>query len=373
MLQRAVLRRTEPIPWASPGLVGRELEYVAQAVASTWISGGPFVDRFEKEFAALNGVPYATTAANGTAALHMAFLALGVGPGDEVIVPGFAFMAAANITLHMGARPVFAEVDPATWCMTVTDIERKVSSKTKLIVPIHTYGNMCPMSEILSFARGKSIFVLEDAAESLLSRCDGRLAGTQGTCGVFSFQATKTITTGEGGMVLTESPEIHEKLYLYRNHGMLKTRYRHEVAGHNFRMTNMQAALGCAQLEKIEGILSERARVYAAYQRFLGNIPGVRLQAFRPNVTPVVWAIAAKLDSEAFPQGRDVVMKQLAEAGIETRNGFYAASQMRHLYDSPELPISEDLSRNVISFPMFCSLQDADIEFICSTLDGLRR
>jgi perosamine synthetase len=373
MLERTTAKREKSIPWAKPALLGNEQLYVSQALASTWISGGPFVDRFEAEFGRHCGVPYATTASNGTAALHLAFLALGIARGDEVIVPGFAFMAAANVALHMGARPIFSEVDSATWCMTARDVERLISPKTKLIVPVHTYGNVCQMDEILDLAATKSIVVVEDAAESFLSRSNGCLAGTQATLGTFSFHATKTITTGEGGMVVTSSQELQERLYLYRNHGMLRTRYWHEVPGHNFRMTNLQAAVGCAQLEKIDQIILERKRLYASYFRYLSNLPGVTLQSFGPGVEPVVWAIAIRLDPRVYPQGRDSVIGQLLEAGVETRNGFYSASMLHHLYACPTLPVCEELALNVISLPTHCSLTDSDIEFICTLLESLRK
>jgi perosamine synthetase len=367
------LKRVELIPWAKPTLSGNEQIYVSRALSSTWISGGPFIERFEAEFGRLCGVPFATTASNGTAAIHMALLALGIGPGDEVIVPGFAFMAAANVALHVGARPVFTEVDPATWCMTAKDVESKLSAKTKLIIPVHTYGNVCDMDEIMPLANKNSIPVLEDAAEAFLSRFSGCYAGVRGALGTFSFHATKTITTGEGGMVVTSDPEMNDRLFLYRNHGMLRTRYWHELPGHNFRMTNMQAALGCAQLETIDQITVERKRIYDSYHKYLSNIPGVKLQRFAPGVEAVVWAVALTLDPRNYPQGRDTVMRELQEAGIETRNGFYAASMLHHLYGCPELPICEDLARRVISLPTYCTLSDSDIEFICSVLDGLRK
>jgi perosamine synthetase len=194
-----------------------------------------------------------------------------------------------------------------------------------------------------------------------------------GVMGTFSFQATKTITTGEGGMVVTESEELCDKMCLFRSHGMLRRRYWHEVAGHNFRLTNIQAALGCAQLQNIDQIICERRRVHTAYQRHLINIGGVIMQDFRPEVNPVLWAFAVRLDPEAYPQGRDVVIDQLKLEHIETRPGFYAASLMGHLYVSPRLPICEDLSREVISLPTFPTLQDDQIEFICAKLKGLRK
>jgi perosamine synthetase len=369
---KTTMRSVESIPWAKPDLLGNEQQYIAEAVSSTWISGGPFIERFEDEFSKYCGARHAMTASNGTTALHMAYLALGVGPGDEVIVPGFAFMAAANVALHVGAKPVFTEVDPTTWCMTAGEVERHISPKTKLIVPVHTYGNVCAMDQIMALANTNSIAVLEDAAEAFASRYKNRLAGRQGVIGTFSFHATKTITTGEGGMVITDSGELHDKLYLFRNHGMLRTRYWHELPGHNFRLTNMQAALGCAQLEKIDKIIGERGRVYASYRKCLSNVPGVTMQNFDADVEPVVWAVAVKLDPQAYPQGRDAVMRQLQEAHVETRNGFYAASMLRHLYGCSSLPICEDLTQYVLSLPTYCSLDDGEIEFICATLKSLR-
>jgi perosamine synthetase len=369
----AIAQRAARIPWAKPVFGGNEQQYVSEAIASSWISGGNFVDRFEREFAEYTGASYAMTSSNGTTALHMALLALSVGPGDEIVVPGFAFMAAANVALHLGAKPVFAEVDPSTWCITAEQVERCLSPRTKAIVAVHTYGNVCGMDEIVTLAKDKSIVVVEDAAEAFGSRYKNRQAGSIGEFGTFSFHATKTITTGEGGMVITDSPELRDRMYLYRNHGMRHTRYWHEVPGHNFRLTNLQAAMGCAQLERINQIAWERRRVYASYQKYLSTLSGVTLQFYRPDVDPVVWAVAVTLDPGAYPQGRDAVIHQLDEAGIETRNGFYAASMLPHLYDCGSLPVCEALSRQIISLPTHCGLQDSEIELICCELSGLRQ
>ncbi len=364
--------KVAPIPWAKPSFWGNEQRYVAEALTSTWISGGAFVERLEREFAKYTGARYAMTSSNGTTALHMAFLALSIGPGDEIVVPGFAFMAAANVALHLKAKPVFAEVDPSTWCMTANDVDKCLTPRTKAIIPVHTYGNVCAMDEIIALAKDRSVAVVEDAAEAFASRYKNRQAGSIGLLGTFSFHATKTITTGEGGMVVTNSSELHDKLYLFRNHGMQRTRYWHELPGHNFRLTNMQAAMGCAQFEGIDQIVAERQRVSASYRRCLSDIPGVLLQAFEESVDPVVWAVAVRLDPRAYPQGRDAVIRQLQEDEIETRNGFYAASMLPHLYACPRLRICEDLAQQVISLPTYCSLEDSEIEFICSRLGSLR-
>jgi len=371
-VEKQAQKNAESIPWACPDLGGNEQRYVGDAISSSWISGGSYVDRFESGFREYCGARHAITASNGTTAIHMALLALGIESGDEVIVPGFAFQAAANVTLHLGATPVFADVDPQSWCMTAKSIEDRLSSRTKAIVPVHTYGNVCDMEGIMRLARRKSIAVVEDAAEAFGSRFNNLAAGSYGDAGTFSFHATKTITTGEGGMVITNRDDLNNKMCLYRNHGMSRLRYWHEIPGHNFRMTNMQAAMGCAQLERIDQFIRERARVYEQYTKQLANVSGVTLQHFSSAVEPVVWIVAVQLDPRVFPQGRDEVMRQLLEAGIETRNGFYAASMLPHIYKSESLPVCEQLGRDVISLPTYCTLRDADIAVICATLNSLR-
>jgi perosamine synthetase len=242
------------------------------------------------------------------------------------------------------------------------------------VVPVHTYGNVCLTEEIRALVEPRGVAVVEDAAESFGSRCRGRLSGAIAPFGCFSFQATKTITTGEGGMVVTDDDQHEQRMRLFRSHGMAARRYWHEVAGHNFRLTNLQAALGCAQLEHLPTIARERARVHDQYRAQLAAAPGLTLQHFPPEVDPVLWAVGVKLDPHAYPQGRDAVMAQLAERQIESRPGFYAATLMRHLYgDCAPLPVCEDLSRQVISLPTYPTLTDKQIHFICAALQELRR
>jgi len=361
------------IPWVSPHFWGSEQSYVVDALQSSWISGGAYVDRFEAEFAQFCNVPYAITASNGTSALHMAYLALNIGPCDEVIVPGFGFMAAANIALHVGAKPVFAEVNIDSWCMTAGDIEKCITPRTKAIVPIHTYGNVCDMTPIMELAQSKGLIMVEDAAEAIGSKYRGRMAGTIAPVGIYSFHATKTITTGEGGAAVTSSFELRDRMILFRNHGMSSKRYWHEVAGHNFRLTNMQAAMGCAQLEQINIIIHERDRVYKTYKKLLENIEGVTLQKHLKEVEPVVWVIAISLEKSGFPQGRDAVIDQLKQMGIETRPGFYSSNTMPHLYGVMKLPICENLSQQVISLPFSPTLTEEEIEYVCASFKSCKK
>lgn len=359
------------IPWASTTYWGEEQSYVVDALKSTWISGGSYVEKLEADFAKFCNTTYAITSSNGTTAIQLAYTAIDIKPNDEIIVPGFGFMAAANVALNMYAKPIFCDVDYDSWCMSGVNLESCITPKTKAIVPIHTYGNVCDMDVILEIANKYHIPVIEDAAEAIGSEYKGKVAGTLATLGTYSFHATKTITTGEGGAIVTNSLELSNKMKLYRSHGMSTRRYWHDVAGHNFRLTNMQAALGCGQLEQIERIRTERNRVYQNYLKQLNHIDGITMQKFHPNVNPLVWAIAIRIDDKAFPQGRDSLIQQLQTFGIETRPGFYSANFMPHIYGETNLPISQNLSERIISLPSSPTVTDEDIEFICNSLISL--
>jgi len=356
------------IPYSVPYLVGNEKKYVADSVESTWISGGKYVNKLEEELSNRLATNHTLVVSNGTTALHLAYLGLGIKAGDEVIVPGFAFMAAANLLIHLNAIPVFADVDPDTWCITSESIEAKITNKTKAVVPIHTYGNVCDMETISDL----DLIIIEDGAEALFSKYQGLNCGTIGDVGTFSMHATKTITTGEGGFVITDDDEVAQLMATMRSHG-LPTRgaYNHTLAGHNFRLTNMQAALGCAQLENVDEVISERRRVFDTYKIFLADKDGIKFQQYNSDIDPVVWAVAVALDTKAFPQGRDSVVAQLKEIGIETRPGFVASSRLPY-FERHSVPISESLGDSVISFPTYPSLSDNDIAEICDCLLSVR-
>lgn len=363
----------DTIPWAEPTLWGREEEYAVDALRSTWISGGPYVDRFEADFARYAAARNVLAVSNGTAALHLAYLGAGIGAGDEIVVPGFAFMAAANMARMVGATPVFADIDPATWCITADTVAPLLSSRTKAIVPVHTYGNVCALEPLLALGEERGVLVIEDAAESIGSKYRGRMSGTIAPIGTYSFHATKTITTGEGGAVATHDDAIAERMRLYRSHGMARTRYMHVVAGHNFRLTNLQAAIGCAQLEQIDRITVERERVWGTYAARMRTMPGVAMQAIEADVDPVMWAVGVRLDPARFPQGRDAAMERMAALDIETRPGFYPASAMPELYGPQRLPASDLLAASILVLPSSPSLDDARIHRICDALASLAR
>lgn len=361
--------RHAKIPWTAPSLGTKEQAYVLDALTSTWISGGPYVERFEKEFLRLNGAEYGLAVSNGTTALQLALLALDVGPGDEVIVPGFTFVAPGNMVIAAGATPVFVDIDPETWCIDPAAVERAITPKTKAIIAVHVYGNVCAMDELSAMAATHHVAVIEDAAEAAFSKYRGRWAGTIGDLACFSFQATKTITTGEGGFVLCRRKDHFDKMRILRDHGMRPgKRYWHEVVGYNFRLTNLQAALGCAQLERADELTAARNAVYRLYHDRLSGRPDLTLQAFRPEVEPVVWAPAMRIDFTRIAGGREAFMQRLLDAGIETRPGFYPFSVLPP-YQSPALPVSEAIGLSAVSLPSFAELSADEVGYICDQVE----
>jgi perosamine synthetase len=359
------------IPWARPTLYGNEDGMVLDALHSTWISGGPYVDQLERTLADRMGVRHAVAVSNGTTALELALRSLELRPGDEIIVPAFTFVAAANMVLVLGLTPLYADINPQTWLLEATEIDRLATPKTKAVIPVHLYGNVADMDAIVSAAAGAGLDVVEDSAEATFSRHRGRYAGTIGRLGTFSFHATKTITTGEGGMVATNDDRLGEYCRLLRDHGMRKDRrYWHDVVGHNFRLTNVQAAIGCAQLEKLDFVFAERRKIHDAYRERLGAIGGIRLQHFDKAVDPVVWTTVVFIDGEhdcdLLRARRDRIMVAMAAEGIETRPGFYDLSLLPP-YNCPPLPVAQRISAGTISLPTYVGLGAADIDRICDS------
>lgn len=359
------------IPWFKPNFWGKEKEYSAAALDSTWISDGEFVVRFEEIFAGVLAVRNAITVANGTAALQLALLSLELKPGDEVIIPGYTFAAPVNMTLAVGAKAIIADVNPDTWCLSAEEFAKNITKKTKAVIPVHIYGNVCDMKLISEVAAQHNIAVIEDVAEAAFSKYSGKYAGSLGDVGCFSFQATKTIAMGEGGALVTNNDLLFNTAKLIRNHGMRpEKRYWHEVVGHNFRLTNMQAALGCAQLECMEQIIKNKQRVYHEYKKRLQLSEIVVLQQIPAHVDPVIWAFAIKIVPERFKYSRDKIIQKLKEQGIETRTGFYSFGQMP-LYGAPNLDVADTLSKNIISLPSYPTLTETEIDHICDCLLGM--
>ena len=294
------------IPWAKPHLFGEEEQEMMRALRSEWISGGPFLQELESMVADIVGVKHALATANGTAAIHLVYLGLGLSAGVEVVVPGFAYQAASNVALLAGLRPVFADVTPDTWCLDPDDVRRVLTPKTKAVMAVHSYGNVCAMDALRQVCEESGIVLLEDAAESFGSAWRGKLSGGIAHASTLSFHATKTITTGEGGMVLTDDDELADKVALYRSHGMRRQKvyYWHELPGHNFRLTNFQAAMGCAQIRHYDEVCSRRRALQANYVEALATLEGATLQRFEPAVHAVVMPCRRKEQRGSPPTWR---------------------------------------------------------------------
>lgn len=360
------------IPVAAPLLDGREREYVLECLDSTWISSaGRFIGEFEARFAEFCGVKHAVATNNGTTALHLALVALGVGPGDEVIIPTLTYVATANAVRYCGATPVLADCDPATMNLDPARVAELVTERTRGVIPVHLYGHPADMDPINRLAQQHGLFVLEDAAEAVGATYRGKRTGSLGDCAVFSFFGNKIITTGEGGMVTTNDDALAAKLRLYRGQGMdPERRYWFPVIGYNYRMTNVAAAIGLAQLERIEHHLRRRREVAAAYEtrlRALGDA------VVRPRTEPwaehVFWMYTVLL-GDAPGVARDEVMRRMEEAGVETRPVFHPMHVLppyRGLALRP-FPYADLCSARGINLPTHALLTEADIDRVCSAL-----
>ena len=314
------------IPVATPDLRGNEVHYVMDALLSTWISSsGKYIDLFEKRFSEFIGVKHGIATSNGTTAISLALAALEIGPGDEVIVPDLTFAATINPVLHLGATPVIVDIESESWCMDPQKMAEAITPKTRAVIPVHLYGQPCNMDAIASLCDQHNIAIVEDCAEAHGARYKQKMAGSYSAISCYSFFGNKLITTGEGGMCLTSSDELNEKMRVLRDHGMNKQkRYWHDVVGYNFRMTNIQAAIGCAQLERVQDILNERETIESNYREALQEFPFVQFQPDLPDRERVVWLVSILLKDQNMEQ----LIKTLQEDGIDARRFFYPLSSM---------------------------------------------
>lgn len=357
------------IPWSKPYFTGDEKNYVLDALDSKWISNGPYVKQFEQMVCDFTGSPFAVAVSNGTTALHLGMLGLGIGPGDEVIVPAFTFIAPASMAVMCGARVVVADINKDTFCLDPESVRSVITPRTKAIVVVHLYGNVADMEPLLKISKEYGIPLIEDNAESFGSFSRNTHAGTFGSIGTLSFHASKNITTGEGGMVLTNDQDLYESMLTIREHGM-RTRktYWHSVVGHNFRLGNLHAAMGCAQLKHFTEISKKRRLVHEIYAEALKTIPIFKSQCFQEGVDPVLWVLAGRLapaNTHSLRERRDAVVAKLVEDGIETRPGFYSLDLLPpFLKEIKALPNATLASDSVIALPTYPELTREEIFYI---------
>jgi len=366
------------IPVNEPLLAGNENQYVQDCIQTGWISSsGKYLDRFERDWASFCGQKYGIGVSNGTAALEIAVRSLGLGPEDEVIMPTFTIVSCAFAVVQAGAKPVLVDADPATWCMDADRIEEKITKKTKAIMVVHIYGHPVDMTKVMAIARKHDLPVIEDAAEvhgaeCLYSEGDGREAwrrcGSFGTVSTFSFYANKIITTGEGGMLTTDDSALAARCRMLRDHAMPpQRRYWHDEVGFNYRMTNLQAAVGVAQLERIHHFLDRKRAIAERYRQELAGLPGITFAAERPGYTNVYWMASIQV-APPYPLARDALIPALRSRGIDSRPFFHPLDTLPPYRSDTPCPVALQLSRSGLNLPSSPTLTDEQVTYICAAI-----
>ena len=365
------------IPVAGPWITQKEIDYVADAVAQAWYeNANVYHDRFEKAFVSHTGMKYAVSLPSCTSALHLSLAALGIGPGDEVIVPDVTWIATAAPITYVGATTVFADVDRRTWCLSAESLERCITPRTRAVIPVDLYGGLPDMDAIVALARRRNIAVIEDAAQAAGGLYKGRPAGSLGDVGVFSFHGSKTLTTGEGGMLVTDDQALYERARTLGNHGRLpgsKMFWNGEVA-YKYKMSSMQAALGLAQLERLEELIARKRETFAWYREELDGVAGVTLNAEAEGTRNVYWMVTVILDATLGIE-KEPLMANLKERGIASRPFFYPLSSLPAYAGQAEAErarqrnrVSYALSPWGVNLPSALSLSREQVRRVCDVL-----
>jgi perosamine synthetase len=355
-------------PVSQPSIGDNELAYVSDAVKSGWVSSiGKYIEQFESMFAAFCGTRYALAVSNGTTALHLALVSAGVKSGDEVIVPDLTFVATANAVAYTGAKVVLVDIDSRTLCIDAGAVERAITPRTRAVIPVHLYGHAAHMGDLAAIIAGRRILLLEDAAEAHGAEFGGRRVGSIGDCGIFSFYGNKVITSGEGGMLTTDDQDLYLKAKLLRDHAMsAEKRYWHTEIGFNYRMTNLQAALGVAQMERIDEFLAKRRQVMQWYRQYLGIHPRLRLNREEPGTKNVYWMVCLEIDG-LTEDVRTELMAKLRSLGVDTRPYFYPISDMP-MYERAQTPVAHEVSQRGMNLPSYTDLSESDVRQISESV-----
>ncbi len=369
------------IPVCVPLLGGRELEYLKDCISTNWISSkGKYVDEFEKKFSEYCNCKFGVTSTSGTTSIHLALASLGIKRGDQVIVPAFTMIGSVLPVIYCGAQPVLVDCEPETWNINADLIEEKITDKTKAILPVHIYGHPCNMDKILRTAKKYGLFVIEDAAEAHGAEYKGKKVGGLGDIGCFSFYANKIITCGEGGMLVTNNEEVakHAKTLKDLSFEGGKSRvYIHSEVGYNYRLTNLQAAVGLAQFERIDELIEMRRKNAQLYHQLLKDTEGLRLPIEKEWAKNVYWMYSILVTPE-FKMTRDKLMKELERRGIETRSFFVPMHKQpvfrsMHLFEDENYPVAEELSNKGLYLPSSSGLKQEEIKYISESIINLNQ
>lgn len=376
------------IPYGRQYIDEDDIRAVVEVLKSDYITTGPKIDELEKKIAEYTGAKHAVAVSNGTAALHAACFAAGIGPGDEVITSPMTFAASANCVLYMGARPVFADINPRTYNIAPEEIEKKITGRTKAIIPVHFTGQPCNMDEILRIAEKYGLAVIEDGSHALGTLYKGRKIGTLGDMTTFSFHPVKHITTGEGGAITTNDDSMYDRLLMFRTHGVTRDVekmeknegpwfYEQQYLGYNYRMTDIQAALGVSQMNKLEGFLEKRRDYADLYDRLLEGIDGV-VAPYQSEYSRSAWHLyVIKLDSGKPELGRREVFEALRKRNIGVNVHYipvYYHPYYREIgYEKGLCPVAEALYENIITLPLYPTMEPEDIHYIVDNLADILR
>lgn len=377
LVDYASINKIRRISVASPLLNGNELAYVTDCIKSSWISSqGKYVREFEKVFQDYHGGMPALAVSNGTVALHLALDALGITEGDEVLVADLTFAASVNSILYTGATPVLIDIEMDTWNIDLKKAEKKLTAKTKAIMLVHLYGNPCDIDEVVAFANKNNLLIIEDCAEALGSYYKGKPVGIFGDASTYSFFGNKTITTGEGGMVVFKNSEVAEKAAMLRDHGMQKTkRYWHSIIGYNYRLTNIQAAIGVAQFERLEEFLAVKRHIAQTYNQSLAKYTFFQIPAEKKDTTNSFW-LYTFLVNESAPFSRDEFIEYLMNQGIETRPVFFPMHQMPPYVNfgiPHDLEVSIRVSKSGMSLPSSTNLTEIELAHVVREINNFAK
>ena len=367
----------ERILVSGPSISQKEIDYVTDAVTNAWYGNANIYHvRFERAFAEYLGVRHAMALPSCTAALHLALASLGVGPGDEVVVPDVTWIASSAPVSYVGATPVFADIDERTWCISASSLEECITPRTKAVIPVDLYGNQPDWDAVLDVTRRHGIAVIEDAAEAVGSEYKGRKAGTFGRAGVYSFHGSKTLTTGEGGMLVTDDTTLFERAQFLRDHGRRpgdKMFFNHEVA-YKYKMSSMQAALGLAQLERVEELLAQKRRIFSWYEKELAAVAGLSLNYESPDTRNVYWMVTVVLDAE-YGLTKEELMRLLDQRNIDCRPFFFPLSSIPAYRDTEEArrararnSVAYRVTPYGINLPSGLNLTEEKVAYVCDAL-----
>jgi len=360
-----------PIYYTKPSITELEIRYATDAATNGWGEHCyEYINRFEQSFKQYLGVKYAIATSSCTGALHMGLAALGIGPGDEVILADTNWIATAAPITYLGAEPVFVDILPDTWCIDPDKIETAITSKTKAIIAVHIYGNLCEMNRLLDIGRKYGIPVIEDAAEAIGSRWQNNYCGSLGKFGTFSFHGTKTITTGEGGIFVTQDKALYEKVLTLSNHGRSAAQTKQfwaDCIGFKYKLSNIQAAIGCAQLERINELISRKREIFDYYQKQLSKLKGVTMNPESPGTTNGYWMPTVVFDHTTGIT-REALIKRFKSDNIDARVFFHPLSSLPMFSAQPEHTHSYNISLRAINLPSYHDLKKEEQDRVIQSI-----